>query len=99
MFKVHDKGKWSLTCSKCILEISHSNYLQFCSNLPVRFAIFLRSSLLFNNSYPVVFSVYKQNFMAENLKTRTAMNAKISVFVICVEVICYYIICMAVPSM
>ena len=33
-----------------------------------------------------------------NLKTRTAMNAKITVFVICVEAIyvCYYIICMTV---
>ena len=33
------------------------------------------------------------------MKTRTAMNAKISVFAICVEAIihCYYIICMTVP--
>ena len=33
-----------------------------------------------------------------NLKTRAAINTKISVFVICVEaIICYYIICMTVP--
>ena len=35
-----------------------------------------------------------------NLKTRTAMNAKALVFVICVKAViynCYYIICMLVP--
>ena len=34
-----------------------------------------------------------------NLKTRPAINAKISLFVICVEAIyiCYYLICMMVP--
>ena len=29
----------------------HSNYLQFCSNSPVKLAIFLKCSLLFNNFY------------------------------------------------
>ena len=43
--------KWLLTCSKIILKISYSNYLWFCSNLFVKFAIFLKSSLLFNNFY------------------------------------------------
>ena len=32
-----------------------------------------------------------------NLKTRTAMNAKVSVFVICVEAIIYWLIWMTVP--
>ena len=79
-----------------ISKFSHSNYLQFCSNLPGKFAIFLKSSLLFNSS--VVFSVYKQNFTAQqlknliNLKTRIAVNAKISVFVICVEAIIYWLL-------
>ena len=36
------------------------NYLKFCCNLPVKFANFLKSSLLFTVS--VVFSAYKQNF-------------------------------------
>ena len=36
---------------KSILKITQSNYLQFCSNLPVTFAIFLESSVLFNSSY------------------------------------------------
>ena len=40
----------------------------------------------------IAFSVYKQNFTANNLKTRTAMNAKISVFFICVETIIYFFI-------
>ena len=49
---------------------------------------FLKKCLLFN----IVFSVYKQNLRLNNLKTRTAMNAKVSVFVICVEVIIYIFI-------
>ena len=44
---------------KAITKISHSNYLWFCSILPVKFAIFLTIS--------IVFSVYKQNFMAPEL--------------------------------
>ena len=49
--------KWSLTCFKYILKFLRSNYLKFCSNLPVKFAIFLKSSLRF--------SFYKQNFTAQ----------------------------------
>ena len=41
---------------KAITKISHSNYLWFCSILPLKFAIFLTIS--------IVFSVYKQNFMS-----------------------------------
>ena len=42
--------KWSLTCLKNILKISYSNYL-YCSNLPVKCSIFLKSSLFFNSFY------------------------------------------------
>ena len=43
--------KWSLICFKTILKILHFNYLQYCNNLPVKFVIFLKSSLLFNSFY------------------------------------------------
>ena len=38
-------------CFKKILYIFHSNYLQFCSNLAVKFDFFLNSSPLFNSFY------------------------------------------------
>ena len=40
----------------------------------------------------IVFSVYKQNLWLNNLKNRTTGNAKISVLVICVEVIIYLLL-------
>ena len=43
--------KPSVTCFKRILKISRSNYLLFCSNLTVKFSIFLKSGLLFNSFY------------------------------------------------
>ena len=43
--------KWSLTCFEMYPKKFDSNYLWFCSNLPVIFAIFLKSSLLSNNFY------------------------------------------------
>ena len=48
-----------------------------------------RKKMLFSEA-----SFCKKSLRPTNLKTRTAMNAKISVFLICVEVniICYYII-------
>ena len=49
--KKKKNDKWSPTCFKSILKISDSNYLQFCSNLPVKIGIFLKSSLLFNSFY------------------------------------------------
>ena len=50
-----------------------------------------KSSLLFNSFY--CFPVYKQNFTGlSNLKTRSAMNTKISVFAICVEAITYLLL-------
>ena len=57
-------------------------------------AVFLKSSLLFNSFY--AFSVCKQAFSVckrvNNLKNRTAMKAKTSVFVICVKTIIYLLI-------
>ena len=64
---------------------------EFCSNLPVKIAIFLKIAYFLTVS--IVFSVYKQTFtVLNNLKTRAAMNAKISVFVICVEAITYLLL-------
>ena len=36
---------------KSILKILHFNYLSFWNNLTVKFAIFLKSSLIFNSLY------------------------------------------------
>ena len=58
------------------MNILHSNYLLFCSSLPMKIAIFLKRSLLFNSFYCL-------------LKTRAAMNAKMLAFVICFEAIAY----------
>ena len=56
--------------------------------LPVKFAIFLKSSLLFNSFYCLLLLINK-TLRLNTLKTRAAMNAKLSVFDICVEVIIY----------
>ena len=70
--------------------ISHSNYLQFSSNLPVKFAIFLKSSPLFIIFHCLLF--INKTLLLNKLKTRSAMNAEISVFVICVEAIVYLVL-------
>ena len=49
--------------------------------------IFLKSSLIFNSFDRLLF--INKTFRLNNLKNRTAMNVKISVFVICVEAIIY----------
>ena len=46
-----ESDKCSLTCFESILKISLSNYLWFCSNLTMKFAIFLKSSLYFKSFY------------------------------------------------
>ena len=79
--------KWSHTCSKSILQISGSSYLQFC-NLPEKFDIFLKVTYFLTVS--IACFVYKQNFMAQYLKSRTAME--MSLFVICVEAIVYLLL-------
>ena len=53
----------------------------------MKFAIFLKKVAYFL-TISIVFSVYK-TLRLNNLKTRTAMNAKISLFAICVEAIIY----------
>ena len=60
-WKITDK--WWLTCFKSILKISHSKYLQLCSNLPVEFTIFLKVAYFLTVS--IGFADYKQNFMAQ----------------------------------
>ena len=51
----------------------------------MKFAIFLKSSLFFNNSYCLLF--LSKTLRLNKFKIRTAMNAKVSVFVNCAEVI------------
>ena len=59
-------------------------------NLPVKFAIFLKSNLLFQ--FLLSFLFINNTLWLNNLKTRTAMNAKISLFIICVvEAITHHI--------
>ena len=65
-------------------------YLQFCSNLLVKFPIFLKSGLLFK--FLLSFQFINKTLRLNNLKSRAAMNAEISVFVICVEVIIYLLL-------
>ena len=68
---------------KSILKISHSTCLQLCSNLPVKFVISLKSSLLFSSS--IVFSVYKQNVtgqLLEKQKSYECENSSVFLFVL-----------------
>ena len=51
----------------------------------MKFANFLKSSLLFSSFFSFLF--VNQTLRLHNLKTRTTMNVKISGFAICVEVI------------
>ena len=51
LHKLRSTDKRSFTCFQSILKISYSNYSQFYSNLSVKFAIFLKSSLFFNSFY------------------------------------------------
>ena len=50
----------------------------------MKFALFLKSSILFNNFYSLFI---KKNLRLNNLKTRRAMNGKTSVFVTFAEAI------------
>ena len=54
-------------------------------------AIFLKSTLLFNSFYCHFYFINK-TLRRNNLKTRTTMNAKISLFVICIEAIIYLLL-------
>ena len=55
------------------------------------FAIFLKNSVLFSSFYCLFLFIIK-NLRLNNLKTRIAVNAKISVFAICVEAIIYLLL-------
>ena len=54
----------------------------------VKFAIFLKVSLLFN-SFFLSFLFINKTLQLNKLKNRTAINGKISVFIACVEAIIY----------
>ena len=55
----------------------------------MKFAILLKSSLLFNSFYCLFIN---KTLRLNNVKIRTAINAKNSVFVICVEAIIYLLL-------
>ena len=57
--------------------------MQIETALNVKFAIFSKISPLFDN-LQLLFLFINKNLWLNNLKTKTAMNAKFSVFVICV---------------
>ena len=62
---------------------------KFCIPTIYNFAEFTRDYFL---TVSIVLSVYKQTLPLNNLKTRTAVIAKISVFVIGVEAIIYLLL-------
>ena len=78
-----------------INDCTHVSKVPWKFRIPTiyNFAVIYPQNLLF--SYKVAYflivsifsSFYKQNFTLNNLKTKTALNAKMSVFVISVEVI------------
>ena len=59
--------------------------------MPVYFFIFFKGCLLFNR-FHCIFCLQTITLWLNNLKTRTTSNAKISVFVICVEVTIYLLL-------
>ena len=77
--------KWLITCFKSNLKIFHSNYLKFCSNLPVKF-ISLKRCLLF---YQFLLS-----FLFKQLRMR---KFTCLLFVLKRSYIHYYIVCMTAP--
>ena len=74
----------------CVSKVSWKFHIPTIDN----FAVIYPWNLLFSlkEAYFLTVSISK-TLRLNNLKTRTAMNAKMSVFVICIEAIyCYYII-------
>ena len=71
---------------------------KLCIPTIYNFAVISPWNLLFSEKVAyflkasIVFSVYKEILRLNNLKTRTAWNAKVSVFVICVETIIYLLL-------
>ena len=62
----------------------------FCSNLPLKFANFLKEPIF--SQFLLSFLFINKSLRLNNLKTRTAINAKISVFVIFIEAIMYFLL-------
>ena len=84
-------------CFKSILKILHSNYLQFCSNLPAKFATSLKSSLLFNSFYCLFCLKTKlYDLMTEKLEKLWMRKLQCLLFVLKRSYICYYVICVTV---
>ena len=71
---------------------------KFCIRTINNFPVIYPWNLLFSwkvayfSTVFMVFSVYSKTLRLNNLKTRTAMNAKISIFVLCVEAIIYLLL-------
>ena len=82
--RLHDVAK--VPWKSCIPTIY--NFAIIC---PWNFAIFLKSSLLVNSFY-CLFCLENKHLRLNRLKTTAAMNARISVFVICVEAIIYFLL-------
>ena len=76
--KYHENFAFQLICNFAVI------YLR------MKFVSFVKSSLLL--TIFVFFLFANKTLRLNNLKTRTAMNAKISVFVICAEVIIYLLL-------
>ena len=68
---------------KGTLKILQFNYLSFRSNLPMKFAIFKKL---------VYFLTVSIVLWLNMLKTKTAINTKISMFAICVELNIYLLL-------
>ena len=82
----------ALTCFKSILKISHFNYLYFCSNLSMKFAIFLKSNVTFNSFYCLYGSI------TEKREQLLMQKFQCLLFLFKRSYICYYIICMTVQN-
>ena len=74
---------------KSILNTSHSNISKFCNNLPVKFAIFLKNSLLFNSLLGLYTKLYGPT--TQKLKQLWMRKFQCLLFVI-LSYICYNII-------
>ena len=83
-----------LACFKSILKIWHSTYLYLCSNLPMKFAVFLKISLLFR-LFCLLTKIYGS--ITWELQQLWMRKFQCLLFVLKGSYLCYYIICMAVP--
>ena len=81
----------------CVLKVSWKLFIpKLCSNLLVKFAIFLKIAFL---TVSIVFSVINKSFRLNNLKLEQLWMLKFQClfFVLKQSYICYYVICMTVP--